>query len=420
MLYLVALLIGTAFGVLLAFTVVPALILSTLPGIPGADIVAVYAAQQVIASPIVFPASLGLVFAALLVLCLGATAIVTWIALRPAMSPLLRLENEQPPLPTQREQQTAFRVRPARHISVQTVARHPGRSFLTLAFGQLRRTWFLLLMTGLGLISAIILVCAIPLLSNIMTTAGIQRTLAATSGGSEITLDASTLGASTRVASNIQQQISPLLRSHLGNYLNPSPRLSIEEAGFSSHPQNTPPGSLYPLKFFATPMDQIGSHITLQQGRIPASTSKDIEALLTVTTASRLKVQVGSVISVQLSYALKPNDLSTYDYRTATLKLHVVGLVTIPSVTDYFWHGISFEALPGDPTSSSTVILPTTSFLKALDHLATTVHTDAVFTANAFDFLWDYSLDAPHVSYSQLPDLSQRLNTLRIDIQNKY
>ncbi|HZS75425.1 MAG TPA: FtsX-like permease family protein [Ktedonobacteraceae bacterium] len=419
-LYLVALLIGTAFGVLLAFTVVPALILSTLPGIPGADIVAVYAAQQVIASPIVFPASLGLVFAALLVLCLGATAIVTWIALRPAMSPLLRLENEQPPLPTQREQQTAFRVRPARHISVQTVARHPGRSFLTLAFGQLRRTWFLLLMTGLGLISAIILVCAIPLLSNIMTTAGIQRTLAATSGGSEITLDASTLGASTRVASNIQQQISPLLRSHLGNYLNPSPRLSIEEAGFSSHPQNTPPGSLYPLKFFATPMDQIGSHITLQQGRIPASTSKDIEALLTVTTASRLKVQVGSVISVQLSYALKPNDLSTYDYRTATLKLHVVGLVTIPSVTDYFWHGISFEALPGDPTSSSTVILPTTSFLKALDHLATTVHTDAVFTANAFDFLWDYSLDAPHVSYSQLPDLSQRLNTLRIDIQNKY
>src|SRR5258708_22706504 len=66
--------------------------------------------------------------------------------------------------------------------------RHLVTSVVTLALWRWRQHWFLLLMTGLGMIAAMIIACAVPLLSQTMLTAGLRGVLRASPTSSEITL----------------------------------------------------------------------------------------------------------------------------------------------------------------------------------------------------------------------------------------
>ena len=48
---------------------------------------------------------------------------------------------------------------------------------LTLALWQLRQTWRLLLIVGVGIIAAAMLVCVVPLYTQVTTTAGLRSVL---------------------------------------------------------------------------------------------------------------------------------------------------------------------------------------------------------------------------------------------------
>src|SRR5579884_3527692 len=50
---------------------------------------------------------------------------------------------------------------------------------VTLALWRLRRTWGLLLITGLGMVAAVMLVCSVPLYSDVSMTAGLRAILGA-------------------------------------------------------------------------------------------------------------------------------------------------------------------------------------------------------------------------------------------------
>ena len=47
-------------------------------------------------------------------------------------------------------------------------------SVMTLALWRLRQTWFLLCIITIGMIAAVMIVCAIPLFSNVTMTAGLR------------------------------------------------------------------------------------------------------------------------------------------------------------------------------------------------------------------------------------------------------
>ena len=94
-------------------------------------------------------------------------------------------------------------------------------AFTTLAFWQLRRTWFLLLFITLGMIAAIVIASAIPLLSNVMLTAGLRNTLRATPDSADIQLLTQANGISTPVAQKIHDQFDPLFHRYLGNTIKP-------------------------------------------------------------------------------------------------------------------------------------------------------------------------------------------------------
>src|SRR5258708_32358689 len=55
----------------------------------------------------------------------------------------------------------------------------PFTAIVTLALWQLRRTWRLLLITGAGILTAVVLVGVVPLYSEIATSAGLRDALKA-------------------------------------------------------------------------------------------------------------------------------------------------------------------------------------------------------------------------------------------------
>src|SRR5487761_414516 len=67
--------------------------------------------------------------------------------------------------------------------------RHQVASFnaaITLATWRWRTQWFLLLVTGIGMTTAIVLVGSLPLFASVMTTAGVRNVVRASSTNAQL------------------------------------------------------------------------------------------------------------------------------------------------------------------------------------------------------------------------------------------
>ena len=76
-------------------------------------------------------------------------------------------------------------------------------SLVTLALWRWRQHWFLLLVTGVGIVTAVTIVCTVPLLTLVMQTAGLRGVLTASPASSEITLRATAVGLSTQTLERV-------------------------------------------------------------------------------------------------------------------------------------------------------------------------------------------------------------------------
>src|SRR5581483_9444035 len=104
---------------------------------------------------------------------------------------------------------------------------NPVSSVVTLALWRFRRTWFLLLVTTLGLITAVIVACSIPLFSTVTGTAGMRNILNATPDSSTINVSVTNLGLSTPVVRDVLHQFDPLIQQHIGSYLQSAPDFAM-------------------------------------------------------------------------------------------------------------------------------------------------------------------------------------------------
>src|SRR6266566_4038033 len=125
-------------------------------------------------------------------------------------------------------------------ITTTTQARH----FLmwpvvTLAAWRLRRTWFLLLFIAFGMVAAVVIVCTIPLLSSVMTTAGLRSTLRATPESDEIVVYGGGPGISTSIVQAANNKFAPLFRRYLGNTVQQTQFSATNDFSFSPQRKNT-------------------------------------------------------------------------------------------------------------------------------------------------------------------------------------
>lgn len=289
--------------------------------------------------------------------------------------------------------------------------RREGRTVLppalTLAAWRVRRTWRLLLITGLGMLAGVMLVCTAPLFSQVTLTAGLRNVLTATPQDSEVVMHAQAKQLSTFIAAEDNRALGNFMGQQLGSYLSGSPHFSIQPlpihvSSFRSGDQ---------LQLIGDSMQASAAHITLIGGRLPQDSGDEVEIALTPESADAIHATLGQEFTTIIGFFGSPAPIS------ATLKLRLVGLF-IPTSGDPFWHGETFgPAIEGEFTLYKA-LMSNDGFLVALTRVEE--QAGGGLLLDKPNLLWYYRLDVAHIKMADLDDLIGRLNTAQIKITQQF
>jgi len=284
---------------------------------------------------------------------------------------------------------------------------------MTLARWRWRESWLLLLITAMGIIAAVMIVCMAPLLTEVTTTAALRSVLRVAPDSSEITMHTTTAAISTNNISTIHTQTDGLFHHYLKPYVTDSSQFTIQTSAAFTLPQADK--SQRPLLLFGTSLQQAAQHITLIKGRLPqeASQNQNVEVAMTPDVASVLHVTVNSIITAQMPFYTQLPDPNVRPI-LINQQFHVVGLIKLGE-NDPFWHGNALEVgKPGDPLP---MLLSSTALLHLFDHLAATQPGGKpAFLAQVPDLYLYYHLNPSHIASRQLDDLIKSLNGLQTHV----
>lgn len=293
-------------------------------------------------------------------------------------------------------------------------------SILTLARWQLRESWRLLLLTGAGMVIATVLVCTVPLYSEVALSAGLRAILNASPVNSSLLVQGSMLSPSTSAIPQVMQQLRQSLQKNLGPYVNPEPQLfaQVQRADIYPGNPNQHPGehmelttSAVDLQAFA--QDQIPAHATMVQGRLPQPAKSVTEIALTPQTAGQMRVGVGDTIYVVSPFTLFASGTST----SITWQLRVAGLFTPNTSSDPFWHGNTFGSQPIGPVNTDsylfTVLISNESLFASLENTVAAYPAALLNSSDTPDLYWSYHFNVSQVDAAHLAALSNGLNTFQ-------
>src|SRR5436305_626126 len=134
-------------------------------------------------------------------------------------------------------------------LSTKTTVQRRGRTVIpptmTLAVWRLRKTWGLLLITGIGMVAAVMLVCAVPLYSQVAMSAGLRGVINAEPENADIVVysrseqpTASTISEVTRHLNQVfQKELGPYLGSSQFSVVSPTLRVLASKPGSRSFAQ---------------------------------------------------------------------------------------------------------------------------------------------------------------------------------------
>ncbi|HCI80087.1 MAG TPA: hypothetical protein DHW02_10405, partial [Ktedonobacter sp.] len=300
----------------------------------------------------------------------------------------------------------------------------------TLALWRLRRTWGMLVFTGLGMLAAIMLVCAVPLYSRVATTAGLRGVLNSNLNASTVTIHMTTNDfLSNDVSQNTQQVMADAQTAT--PYLDGSPELMIPTQPFlfTSSGAQKQQGE---LSLLGVPIEQVPAHAHILKGRFPQTESDDVEIALTQATASSLGLSVGSTVFIKLEgYVVNSTSIWTVK---AYLPLHVVGIYTADVTKDVFWHSYPIDPLsePGPPPSSSyNALISNDELLHIVDEVGANGAFDSklglkglfagqFIPAQITDLYWYYHINSSRLDIVQLDDLIAQLSNWQNQFTNDF
>ena len=282
----------------------------------------------------------------------------------------------------------------------------------TLTRWRWRQQWFLLVITGLGILTATILVCLLPLFSSVMVTAGLRTTLRTLPGGTRIDASVNLASMTSSGITQAHSQVTALLHKDLASYLDPSVgSLQIEAGGWNMS------GNGYQVVLDGAALHSSSGHLQLLQGRLPEDTSTTLDAAMTQSAATSLGVHVGSSINLlgNLETTSIDGDAEPQVY-PQSLVLHVTGIFqTIAD--DSYWHGQTFQEPPLTTAQPAPfhLLLSTTALFHLFDTFAQRYQNSSTFMANPGQLFLSYELAPAQMSGDQLGDLLTSLGQLQAD-----
>src|SRR6202035_5846673 len=131
---------------------------------------------------------------------------------------------------------------------------------VTLAWWQFRLTWRLLLVVGAGVVAAVVLVCTVPLYSQVALSAGLRDALN-TPGDSSITIHSIAHLVSPPATEKIAEQIQQEVTQDIGPFLAGSQ--------FSAQSPGLPLGQGKLLQLIGWSMSDASPHVQVLKGHLP-------------------------------------------------------------------------------------------------------------------------------------------------------
>jgi len=302
-----------------------------------------------------------------------------------------------------------------------------GNAAITLAVWRWRTQRPLLLVAGVGILFAVMLVAALPLFSNVMSTAGLRSVLRAQSDSPQIVANASLEALSSHEVANASLLTNHVMQQDVGRYLSGSPQTTVitgnwylNHAGFT-------------MDFYGVPIQKAQPHLRILHGRLPdtgGASPSTIEVMLTSSSAADLGVTVGAIIPLSVLLLTKQDTNANIGLPggpvpyTAVLNAYVVGIFQVQP-NDAYWNDYTLESPPLEARLTPPPFLALTDqsvLLKMLDTTAQQHNAAAIF---AFDrsinsvFL-SYTLNASIMSGSALPAVITHLGSLLQDVNQTF
>ncbi|GHO44860.1 hypothetical protein [Ktedonospora formicarum] len=339
--------------------------------------------------------------------------------------------------------------------TIHTPPRQAGHALtppaVTLALWSLRRTWFLLVIIALGLISAMVVACTIPLYSMVTTTAGLRGILNTTVNTSEINLNVAPAAFSTQALRRSQKALDPLVQQHIGPYMSQHPSLMLTSQSIDVLSPRLPAREYDLIQYTAT-FPQDGKHLQLISGHLPNLKSNEYEIILTPDTLESIGLKVGAKLTLATSIMDTPlltlaNRISSPEALLKQIQLHtfeldiparVVGTFKVPDTEKAYWHQNDFTELTRDEGAKS---IPVYQFLganelllNAYDRFTQAHHLDQVYPYTQFDYdaitgilsagggsslpsiNWTYRVDPQKMDFSLYDIFSSQVAGLQSDM----
>lgn len=291
-------------------------------------------------------------------------------------------------------------------------------AIVRLAWWRFKQMWHVLLFTWLGMLAMVMLVCAVPLFSQVAMTAGLRNGLSSAPPYEQrTTFSLASDHPTTDQIQQAQQAIAQIIHDNLASYTGGGahfsvqmPALNVVSGGTAASGQN----ASRQLSITSYNMDQIAGELSVIQGRLPQAqaSGNEIEIALTPQVAQSLGVHVGSVLSAHLPQSLG----------TGTWTMRVVGLFSVHTN----WESANnFQVQSGDggtyypALASNPAILPRIASLQ----VQLIVNGKRFFKSGAgvpfFLLHWSYPLNIGQVNANNYNALSQLANSTQNDISNR-
>lgn len=266
---------------------------------------------------------------------------------------------------------------------------------LTLAAWRLRATWRMLLVTGVGMLAAVVLICTVPLYTQVALTAGLRGVLTATPQDAELDVNAEAKTLTADSVADETREFTAVVRQNLGAYLTNTSEFFIQMPPLSDAASD----AANQIVLTGTNLTQAAPHLTLSQGRLPQTDSDALEAALTPETASALGVNVGDPLPLLFQFPTRNGAV------TETLVFHVVGLFR-PNSRDLFWHGNSFEPEALGPFTNYPALMSGSALVATLARLALKdQNSDGIVLPDSASLNWYYYLNPTQMDSAQLDEV---------------
>lgn len=292
---------------------------------------------------------------------------------------------------------------------------HLFSSMLALAGWRVRQMWQLLLLCGMGMLAILVLVCSIPLFSEVATSASLQDTLRATAGSQTFEVQAQVSQPSVALIRQVGDRVDQIIRTNLNSYVaggSPqfslhTPNLDVLPVGLKQSNQAGPSSSQIVLNGYA--LNDSKDHLTVAQGRLPQSTAvtsgggfPTIEIALTQFTADNLGVHVGSLVTAHL-----PTDAGSTIWM-----LRIVGIFSPMTSDDPFWqdsNGFQPRLQVGSSLNQA---------LTSSDMLLSVTANSRSPSSETFTLSWIYHLDVSNFNANDIGSIMQQFQIMQQQIPN--